>query len=411
MGQLIAVLTTPLITRLYSPYDFGSLGLFSSIITITIVFVTLKYEYAIPVADSNDKAANLFLLCIILTLVISIICAVVFSLYGEYIFRLFNVQEISPYAGLLIIGIFGSGLYQILNFWQIRKQDYITISKVKINQNIFGSFSKIIFGLLSFSTYGLLVGFLISNISGTGIYLRSLWKKDRFDFFSVSLIRVKGVMVEFKKFPLYTAPATLFLAISEQLPIFMLSSIYNLSVSGNYTLAYTVLSLPYALIAASMTQVFYGEAAKYAYSNPVHLKSQYIDITKKLISISLIMIIIPSSIAPLLFPIIFGNAWIQAGYYCLPLALVACSQFVILPTSRLSVYGYNNWDFAFNLSRLSVIFLGFLAAKKFNCNPFTALTIFSALSLILYFVLFLLNIRAFDRLIKRYQENNEIDEK
>ncbi len=399
LGQGIAIISAPIISRLYSPADFGALGLFSSILSIAVIFVTFKYEFAIPISESNNESANLLALCTITTILVTILFAILLFYFGPAIFHFFNAEIISSYSLLLIIGIFGVGIYQSLNYWAIRKQDYKRITTTKINQSLFGSISKIVFGLLSLHNFGLLIGYLIANIAGIGTYVRAINKHDRSYFSSISLREMKRVLLKHKSFPIFTAPSSLIFAISQQLPVFMLSSLFGMVVLGNYILAYQILSLPYALIATSMAQVFYGEAAKNARENPVFLKSQYLDTTKKLFLISLVIIILPSLTAPFLFPVIFGNSWTDAGIFCVPLALVACSQFVMSPTSKLSMYGYNHWDLGVNIVRILLIFGGFFIAKLLNFDPFTALTIYGSISIAIYLALFLLNIKAINALI------------
>ncbi len=47
-GQLIVLAASPLVTRLYTPADFGVLGVFSAFLGILGIAVTLRYELAIP---------------------------------------------------------------------------------------------------------------------------------------------------------------------------------------------------------------------------------------------------------------------------------------------------------------------------------------------------------------------------
>ena len=63
IAQIIPVLVSPVITRLYGPADFGLLAVFTSITSIIAVIVCLRYESAIVLASSDEEAANVFGLC------------------------------------------------------------------------------------------------------------------------------------------------------------------------------------------------------------------------------------------------------------------------------------------------------------------------------------------------------------
>ena len=47
LAQAIPIAISPILTRLYSPEDFGTFGLYMAIVTIASVLVTGRYELAI----------------------------------------------------------------------------------------------------------------------------------------------------------------------------------------------------------------------------------------------------------------------------------------------------------------------------------------------------------------------------
>ena len=50
IAQFLSVATSPIISRLFTPDDFGVLSIYVSILSIVAVFATLRYEFAIPIA-------------------------------------------------------------------------------------------------------------------------------------------------------------------------------------------------------------------------------------------------------------------------------------------------------------------------------------------------------------------------
>ena len=57
-AQIIAVLASPLLTRLYGPEAFGFLALFTSITSIIGVIACMRYELAIMLPKTDEEAAN-----------------------------------------------------------------------------------------------------------------------------------------------------------------------------------------------------------------------------------------------------------------------------------------------------------------------------------------------------------------
>lgn len=398
LAQLVAVITTPIITRLYTPSDFGLLGIYMAILTIFTVLATLKYEYAIPIPKNDTKAANLLVLCILMTVGFAFFLLLAFIIVGKNIFAFFNYQELLPYFWLIIIGILGSGVYQSLSYWAIRQRDYPRLSLTKINQNISGSLTKIVFGVLFSGPFGLLFGYLISNIAGIGTFIKSIREKDLDHINGVSIKNIKSVAKEFWQYPVYAAPSAVILTFSLQMPIFFLTFMYGFQVVGYYSLAYQVLTLPLSLIAYSISQVFHGEAAKYVRDSPKYLKDLQVGTTKKLALLSLPCIGIPALFAPLLFPIIFGANWVDAGWYILPLTLVAISQFIVDPINKLVVYGFNDWELGFNIFRIIIFTGGFILSIMFTVTPIVTLLIYGMMTILTQVILYFLNISAINRL-------------
>ena len=116
------------------------------------------------------------------------------------------------------------------------------------------------------------------------------------------------------QFPLFSFPAGIINALALQLPIFMLSAIYGLSVVGMYSLAYTLLVLSSSLISSSLAQVYYAEVSKMMRENSKEIKNLYISTTRKLLMVGIPLIMIPCLLAPFLFPVIFGDVWKEAGF-------------------------------------------------------------------------------------------------
>ena len=398
LAQGIGIVSTPIITRLYAPSDFGLLGVYSSILAILMVGASLRYEFAIPVPKDSSKAANILILCMVLIIGVTGILFFLFLLAGNGIADILDMREFLPYSWLILIGLLGAGVYQVLNYWAIRQRDYSRITRTRINQSLGGSLSKVLFGLLSLGPLGLILGHIISNVAGIYTFIKAILEKDRDAFRDVSTTEIKSVAREYRSFPMYSTPATLLSVVSLQIPVFMLSIMYDFSVVGWYTLAYQMLALPVALISGSMGQAFYGEAAKSARESPETLRRLYLDTTKKLALIGIPLVGMVAIIAPWLFPIIFGSDWKEAGLFCLPLALVAVSQFIVTPTSKLAVYGFNHWDLYCNGTRMIMVFGGFYFASMFNFGPLITLTLYGAIMAVMYFVLYLLNLYAIDRL-------------
>ena len=403
-SQILNILTIPILTRLYSPSDFGLLGIFSAVLTIIMTFISFRYEYAIPVPKDSETAAHLLVLCISLICLTSLVLSILLILFGSYFATTFNLQTLAPFFWLLLIGCFGAGLYQALNYWAVRKRDYTTITYTQISQSVSGNLSKLFFGILGIGSIGLLIGQVISNVTGVGSFVKRIRLADRKSFSSISFSGLKHVAREYRDFPIFSVPANLILQLSLQFPIFFISLYYGVEEVGWYTLANQMLALPSYVIGNSVSQAFYGEAAKQMNTNPYELKALFLNTVKKLTLISLPIFVSIALLAPFIFPIIFGESWKGAGLYTLPLAIVALSKFISNPTNNLAIYGFNKWLFGFQIFRFILIFIGFYISYVFNLNILLSLFLYSCIVAFTYFLLIYLNVLAIDKLILNHSK-------
>ena len=396
IGQLIGIITTPILTRLYSPSDFGVLGLFSSTLAVISLAGGLGYDLALPLPKDDEDAANLFVFFLFLLSVTSLCFLIIIFLFGDIILSFFHIDQLKTYVVLLVIGFFGVSLYGALTYWVTRRRDYTRITHTRIYQSSGGSVTKILLGLFSVGPIGLVIGYLLSQILGIGTLLRYMWKNDRASFEALSYTRMVKNAKSYIRFPLYSFPAGIINALALQLPVFLFSAIYGLTVVGMYSIAYSVLILTSSIISTSMGQVYYAELSNMMRENSKEIKNFYTSTTRKLFYIGIPLIIIPCLLAPFFFPLIFGSQWKDAGLYCLPLAILALANFVISPTSMLSAYGFNHWTLIWDTSRLLLVLFSFYIIQVLSLPIMIALFIYSSVMTLMYGINYLMNLRALD---------------
>ena len=71
IAQAIPLAISPILTRIYSPSDFGVLAIYSSIMAVIAVIATCRYELAILQPKQNDDAKSLVFLSFISVIFIS----------------------------------------------------------------------------------------------------------------------------------------------------------------------------------------------------------------------------------------------------------------------------------------------------------------------------------------------------
>lgn len=134
----------------------------------------------------------------------------------------------------------------------------------------------------------------------------------------------------YSDFPLLRAPQLLINAMSQSMPIIMLSIFYGPASAGFYALANSVLNVPAGLLGTSVTQVFYPRANE-AHQRGERIDGMIIKATLGMAAIGLVPFLLLIVFGPFLFRVAFGETWTLAGTYAQWLAVFFFMGFINKP--------------------------------------------------------------------------------
>lgn len=377
-AQVIGVLLSPILTRVYLPDEFGVLTVFISILGTIGLLGSLSYESAIPIADDDNKAINVFSLSFIILFLISILLSIIIFFGGEYFLQVLNATELINYKYFLIIGFVMTGAYTILDSWSLRTKNYKVIAKTKYSQSIIGNGAKIILGMLRIGPSGLIFGQILGQSAGIVSMIKPILKNQKKLLESINISSICWSAKRYIRFPKYSAPTIFLISLSSQIPVYFLSAFYNSHTVGLYGLALTITFLPMSLIGKSVQSVFFGEAASLGKSNPEEIKELSKKLLRKLLIIGTVPMIILSILGPMLFSCIFGDSWEDAGIIARILTIYAYAHFVFHPiTTIFSIFEEQHLELYLNLIKIVLVILVFYIAKILGFNAYYAIFLFS----------------------------------
>lgn len=386
-GQMIIVLVSPILTRLYAPEDFGLFAIYMSIISIIAVIASWRYELAIVLPEKDDDAFNLLLLCLGIVMLMGILMCIVTWLMGERIVDLMNILSLKPYLWMLPLGFVIVGIYQILNYWAVRKEIFKKVSISRVYQSIVASVMQLILGIFGFKSFGLLLGQLLGQMAG--VWILAMVVKNQKGTLSggIRFSRICIIAKRYIRFPMYTSWSGVLNALSFQIPILMLSLFFEPHVIGLYALSYRILWTPIQLVGQSAGQVFLNTAAKFKHQEHITF------LTKKFFN-NLVYIGIPCFLficifAPDIFSFIFGEDWRKAGVYTRWLTPWLFLVFISSPLSVIIlIMDKQKQDAFFQVTllagRTSLLLVGGLIG-----SPDLAIGLFASVSAFFWFILML----------------------
>lgn len=375
-AQLLTVLASPLLTRLYSPADFGILAIYLSLLSIFSVVATLRYELAIPLPLSQRDAAQIVVICLGLVICFSFFTATLVFIYGEEAAVILGEPRLKSYLWLLPFSVFFSGLYSVFGYWATREKRFSEVARTRIGQAIISTLIQ----LAGFKWGGatLVLSQVASQSVGTLKLGKSYLKNWR--LWRLTLKDAAAMAMRYKRFPLYSTWEGLFNAAGSQLPPLLFGALFSPVAAGLYSLANRVLSLPMSLIGSAVGQVFFSNAAEAHREGRLgilvakfHAKLAHIGIAPALFLLLC---------GPDLFALVFGEKWRQAGDFARWMSPWLYLVFVSSPLSTLFAVMERQghgliFQFLLLLARLIAIYIGVLLG-----DTSAAVMLFSAASAI-----------------------------
>lgn len=308
-AQIIMFAVIPIITRLYTPDDFGAYSLFFSTISIFGQISSLKYDQAIMLPKLDKDAQSLLFLSLVITLGTVLLASIVLLLFDDLIINYFN--GLSYVVWMIPIGIFLIGMTQIFTAYSSRKQYYKKMATVGVVNSVITASIQIVSKYI-FKLDGLILGKLTGNAVLLFLLIQYHVKKQTLQLKALSLKRFLVLAKKHDHFPKYLSITSFLNVINQNMPILLFSSLYSLEVAGFYALTVRVLQVPVTLIGQSTREVYYQKASK-MYAAGENIFNLYFKTTLGLLKLFIFPFFIVLLFGEYLFGMIFGEEWATSG--------------------------------------------------------------------------------------------------
>ena len=398
LSQLLFIASTPLLTRLYAPEDFGVLAIFVSILGIVPVVATLRYDIAISLSADKQESFHTLTLCLVGSVACTALVAIVF---GSGVLEGTEFAQLQPYWWLVSIGTLAVGVFTALNAWVGYEQQFGLVARVKLKQAFSSVVAQIILGLLTAGPLGLLVGYVISQFYGATSFAVAAMRA-RPERFSVR--QVWAAAAKYRRFFYFSFPAGVVNRLGIHIVPVLFGYFYSLPTAGFFLLAQRLVALPMMVIGTSVAQVYTNRLAKDSLVGGTRLMPTYIKTVLLLLATGLVPMALLVAFAPWLFELVFGNEWRIAGEFCQVLVPAFYAQFVVAPMIQtLNVLGYQMTQLIWDILRLTAIVAVFVASPQLGYSDYTAVIAVSTTLCTMYVMQFLLSVWAIKRHDKRIQ--------
>lgn len=400
LAQGITLVSYLLLTRIYSPADFGVFNIFYSYIEILIIISTCKYELAPVIADSDREASAISRFALRLNTFVSVAILLVILVLNVFHFLPGKLQSIGWITVFIPFMVFFCGTTRVYAalFNRFRKFGQIVWSDTTIS--VCGAFFKIVSGLLKpLHAIGLPMGTVLGQAAGNVNYIANIRKlnisKD------VSRDECRAAARKFRKFPLFTASKDFVDSFSSNLPFIWVATAIAVPDAqvGLYGLALTFTWRPVNVFNTAAERVLYVEIGERLHNRrPIGRVIARFVLGVGLITLPVFALLFVY--AEPFFSFVFGSKWAGSAPYLH--ALLPWMWILLLTNSLLSVpyaLSKQQGEFAFSLVALLLRVVG-LAIGIANQDFILAIQLFavaSSLVLVLRLVWYTILLHRYDK--------------
>jgi len=393
-------MVAPILSRIYTPNDFGRLTIYLSVIQVLGSIATGRYELAIVLPKKNRDALNLTRLSITISLSLAVFLFLIMATVGRNRIAFFlGDPDLASWVLLIPFQLLFIGVCNALNFYCIRKKRFKIVSQSNVVRSGSTNLTQLGLGFAGYLPVGLILGQFVGQVSGSLMFslrARIALKIDLLkDSRRTELVNLAKRYISFPKFSL---PGIFVNMLSINIFNLFIGKIFGLANLGQFSYSFRYLTIPAGLIGNAFAHAMFQNLSE-KWSKQESISTELIKSLKKL-SIITVLIFIPAFfVVEDLFVIIFGIEWKIAGELAQIIIPLVAIRFVVSPISIvLSVTENQKQEFILHfsifVSTVIVCLLGLVLGLSFrNILYLYTLILSSVYLIVLYWIIVIVKSR------------------
>jgi O-antigen/teichoic acid export membrane protein len=377
LAQVIVLLLSPVITRLFEREHFATLEQFVMILTLGSVVVSGKYEQSIMLPKKQEDASQLTGLSFLIAAAACLVAVVLVAIFGDVLSSFYQNKELGQWLWLLPVSLFFYAVFNILNYWFSRLKLYRRAAWSKVTFSLSSEPVKLCLGWAGNLSGGLIIGVVVGRVvSGLAMLIQFL-RDDTQVWRTWNKKEMFALGAEYKVYPRYVMLGSLMNRTAQWAHVALFSAFFGLYSIAFFALARRLVLSPLTLISGSFSQVFYQKIS--TIENRRELRRVYFKNLKVLTAMGLAMIGVLFLLPENSMGVIFGKDWTETLTYLRILSFWYVMNFITGSLGfiwhRLSRQKLIFWFDAFHLIIvLLAIFIGYYV----GCDEMLTLKLFVA---------------------------------
>jgi O-antigen/teichoic acid export membrane protein len=282
-----------------------------------------------------------------------------------------------------------------MSTWMVRDRSYGALGRRNLLQGVGQVGTQLGLGALGVRPLGLLLGLGVGRTAALGglVSKGGLLSQPR-----PTRSSLRAAVRRYRRFPLLAMPSDVINSAGLEIPLLLVAALYGDVRAGLLGLTVRVVSAPATVIGQAVHQVFAGESSAAIRESKGALGRSVRTSVRRLLLVGLLPAVVLLAAGPVLFGLVFGAQWTEAGEYARLLALAYLAQFAVVPVSAtLFLVERQGHELAWVVVRLLLTTGVPLACGLTGMSVFAAVAGLAAAHVVSYLMLYVLCVRAADQ--------------
>jgi O-antigen/teichoic acid export membrane protein len=333
LAQVVIYLARPVLTRLFTPEEFGMFGFYIASVAVLSSMSTGKFDDAVVLPQDHRDAWSLVGASVSVTLALGLLVLALLPMRSGLAALLKN-PEAAEYLVWLPLSILLVGTIRVFDSWLTRLRIFSGVATGRVAYAFTCTPSQVAAGSMDAGAGGLIGGIITGQaVQAVVLAYRGFAGKRKLEKLTMRLADIRKVARRYRRFAFFGTPASALNVASVQTPALLLLFFFDAAVLGQYSIAYASLGVPLTLLGTAVAQVYYVSASDAARTNRLAEITE--GVVTRLAAIATLPLAAIVVVGPDVFSVVFGDTWREAGIFAQFLAPWIFFLLLAAPLSRL----------------------------------------------------------------------------
>lgn len=313
-GQALAILSLPLITRLYTPDQLGMFQVMLAFCNMLGVIGALCFERALLLKIGPVHVAVLGRLCLWVIVGMTLLSVPLYLGFAHLVPAAPLWIAGAPVVGIVAALTLSRGLFLLRYTQTLAEGNMRRASLAVFLKDLARILARIGLGLSALNPIGLFVAAVVDWTSG----LFLVKPQDPKPHAHLPRFPLRALWRRYRQYPMFYAPAAALTTLVAQMPLLLLSSLYSAREAGLYALAFLLLDRPGRILAKAGGDIL---MQRMAHAKAAQARRNVLHKTALLSSLTFLALLIIAGLTWALAGPLLGRDWVTTGllaFACLP---------------------------------------------------------------------------------------------